>query len=79
MSLAKKLRSIEKPRRHPNGCQTCQWLARRTDEEREAIYEWLRSGYSIRQLHSICASEPDPLAISESAFKNHLRDCERPS
>ena len=76
MSLANRLRTIEK-RVYPVGCQTCKWLSSRTEDERSSIREWLQNGYPMRQLYSILVSEPDPLPISLTAFKNHLRDCER--
>lgn len=66
------------PRRQNKGCETCKWVSRLTEEDRKSIADWIAEGWSLRQLHEICASdEDDPLPVTITAFKNHLRDCEK--
>lgn len=80
MSLVDRLASIEDRRKTRLGCETCRWLGRRTEDELQAIDEWLTEGYSLRQLHLVLTTEEnDPYPLSESAFKNHLRNCTRPA
>ena len=75
MSLSERLQG-EKPRRTKRGCESCIWTAQLPTEDQQAIREWIEASWSIRQLHKICATDPDnPLRISVSAFKNHIRDC----
>lgn len=75
MSLSSKIANSS-PRRQNRGCETCKWLARLTAEDQQSVQDWLDAGWSMRQLHEICASdEDDPLPVTLTAFKNHLRDC----
>ena len=75
MSLSERLKQIE-PHRTKRGCETCLWSAQLPQEDQDSITEWVTAGWSIRQLHRICAAEPEnPLWISLTAFKNHVRDC----
>jgi len=75
VSLSERLKKIE-PHRTKRGCETCIWTSQLPKKDQEAILEWAVAGWSLRQLHRICADEPEnPLAISATAFKNHIRDC----
>lgn len=75
MSLFDRLN--EAPKRRPNrGCESCLWYAELADKDKKAFDDWLANGWSLRQLHSICASDPEhPLTISMTALKNHVHDC----
>lgn len=75
MSLSDRLTSAEK--RRPNrGCETCRWYSELPDKDKSAFDDWLAHGWSLRQLHTICASDPDnPLTISMTSLKNHVHDC----
>ena len=75
MSLSDRLSSAPKRRRN-TGCQTCLWYSELPSADQEAFDSWLENGWSLRQLHAICASDPDnPLPISMTALKNHVHDC----
>lgn len=75
MSLSHRL-SDSKPRRQNRGCETCKWLASIAEGDRQSIKEWVANGWSFRQLHELCVTDPDlPLPVSITAFKNHFRDC----
>lgn len=75
MSLSERLGNA-KPRRTKRGCETCIWLADLSQQDQQSILDWVTNGWSIRQLYNICTNDPErPLLISETAFKNHLRDC----
>jgi len=64
------------PRRRFNGCSTCEWFNALPKADQKAFKEWAEQGWSLRQLHRICATdEQHPLGISLSAMKNHIRDC----
>lgn len=75
MSLSERLTTATK--RRPNrGCETCHWYAELPAKDQEAFKDWLNNRWSLRQLHALCASDPDhPLEISMTALKNHVHDC----
>jgi hypothetical protein len=77
VSLSERLEVVA-PRRSFRGCESCLWTAQLPKKDQESILEWAASGWSLRQLYDICITQPDdPLTISFSAFKNHLRDCHK--
>lgn len=75
MSLSERLNDA--PKRRPNrGCETCHWYADLPDQDKGAFDDWLANKWSLRQLHTICSTDPDhPLTISLTALKNHVQDC----
>jgi hypothetical protein len=75
MSLSDRLNTA--PKRRPNrGCETCHWYSELPDADKGAFDGWLSNGWSLRQLHTICSTDPDhPLTISMTALKNHVHDC----
>lgn len=76
MSLFDRLSTVEIRRKSNSGCQTCVWLETLPEVDRKAFNDWIDNGWSIRQLHGICSTDPDhPLHISLTALKNHLHDC----
>lgn len=78
MSLAQRLSTVQASRAN-SGCTTCHWLKTIPAEDREAIYKWIADKLSIAQLHEICASdEHNPLPVSDSAFRTHIRRHHRP-
>jgi hypothetical protein len=75
VSLSERLKVVS-PRRTKRGCESCIWTAELPKKDQESILEWINNGWSLRQLWGICTTQPDnPLTISCSAFKNHVRDC----
>lgn len=75
MSLSDRLKNAE--RRRPNrGCETCLWFAELPKKDQKAFDEWVVSGWSVRQLYLLCASDPiNALKVSQSALRNHIHDC----
>lgn len=77
MPLADRLKKIE-PNRSNDGCRTCQWLTTLSEEDHAAFHQWINNGNSLMQLHKACAADPDnPIPISLSALRNHLRECKK--
>lgn len=55
------------------GCNTCRWLASRTEAEREGIRAWIADGLSLSPLWEDCAAEGLPVGLS--SFRTHVREC----
>lgn len=78
MSLAHRLQTVQASRSN-TGCATCAWIKTLNDADKAALDAWVRDGLSIAQLHDICSSdETNPLNVSDSAFRSHLRRHHRP-
>lgn len=78
MSIAKRLAAVIAVRSN-TGCATCEWLKTIPQQDREAIDQWVADGMSISQLHEIVSSDDtNPLPVSDSAFRNHLRRHHKP-
>ena len=72
MSLANRLASIEITQ--IRGCYTCHWWRGLTDTDRAAFSQWIADGHPAAQLWEVCCSDPDnPLKVTESSFRRHLR------
>lgn len=56
------------------GCQTCKWLASRSEEDRADITAWLDAGLSATPLWEECVA--DGLPVKLSSFRGHLRHCQ---
>ncbi len=79
MSIAQRLAAVIAVRSNI-GCATCQWLETIPGEDRAAIDQWLADAMSISQLHEILASDDtNPIPVSDSAFRNHLKRHHRPA
>lgn len=79
MSLAQRLSTVQASRAN-SGCATCQWLKTLNKEDRAALDAWIADGLSIAQLHEICSKdELNPLPVSDSAFRSHLRRHHQPA
>ena len=75
--LSERLKELT-PNKANTGCRTCKWLVTLSDKDAESFNEWIINGNSMRQLHDVCATDPDnPLPVSLSALKNHFKDCKR--
>lgn len=63
------------------GCRSCQWFATQPADVQALIDEWIDSGNSVLQLYHIIAKpdddDPDyvPLPISDTGWRNHVRNC----
>lgn len=78
MSLAKKLSTVQAVKSN-TGCTTCQWIESLPADDQQAIQQWVKDGLSISQLHEICSAyEDNPLPVTDSAFRNHLRRHPKP-
>ena len=75
MSISDRLAAA--PQKNSNrGCRTCKWVETISDKDRASIQNWVENGWSMRQLHNICATDPEnPLTVCLTAFRNHLQDC----
>ena len=82
MSLSDRIRSAQPDANLSNrGCRSCMWFADQPPETRALIDEWIDGGHSVLQLWQII-SKPDPddpgyvpLAISDTGWRNHVRNC----
>jgi hypothetical protein len=78
VSIAKRLAAVIAVRSN-TGCATCEWLSTLPTEDRAAIEQWVTDGMSVAQLHEILSSEANnPLPVSDSAFRNHLKRHQKP-
>ena len=60
------------------GCQTCLWLLTLSEKDYDSFNELVVDQNSKQQLYEICTTDPDnPMPVSFSAFKNHLRNCKK--
>lgn len=76
MGLSERLAEVNVPNLSNSGCRTCKWLLTLSDKDRAAFYDWVQNDHSIMQLHRLCVSDPDnPLTVSFTALRNHVRDC----
>lgn len=79
MTLAKRLAAVIAVRSN-TGCATCEWWTTLSDDDRKAIDQWIIDGMSISQLHEIAASDAtNPLPVSDSAFRNHIKRHHKPA
>ena len=75
--LSERLSTIT-PNKANDGCTTCKWLLTLSEKDVKSFNEWIANGNSMRQLWHVCSSDPDnPLPISLSALKNHIKDCRK--
>ncbi|AAN12817.1 hypothetical protein LITTLEE_174 [Mycobacterium phage LittleE] len=58
-----------------NGCATCKWLDRQTEDVRMAVADWIDEGLSLTPLHEELAA--DGLPVGLSAFTGHVRKCHK--
>lgn len=78
MSLSERIAAV-RPNPRNNGCQTCVWLRSLDQNDRDSMLHWVSDGNSVMQLYDICTSDPDnPLRVSYTAFRNHLKACREP-
>jgi hypothetical protein len=83
MSLSDRIRSAKSDANLSNrgGCRSCSWFADQSTETQALINEWIDSGHSILQLWKIISNpdpdDPDyvPLGISDTGWRNHVRNC----
>ena len=82
MSLSDRIRSAQSEANPANrGCRSCQWFADQTAETQALVNEWIDNGHSLLQLYQIIAKpdedDPDyiPLPISDTGWRNHVRNC----
>lgn len=78
MSLAHRLKTAQPNASNREGCQSCKWFGKQSNEVRQLINEWLDNGTSTMQLYKIL-STPDEsgdttnlIPVSFSGFRNHL-------
>lgn len=75
MSIADRLSGLPKMKAN-KGCRTCKWLETLTEEDQQAVQQWMDNGWSMRQLHMVLFTDPDnPIPVSLTAFRNHLQGC----
>ena len=72
MSLANRLQTVVVSRSN-RGCVTCAWLETLPKADRKAFDGWVTEKHSLVQLWEICASEENPLKVSVSGLRNHVR------
>jgi uncharacterized protein YodC (DUF2158 family) len=82
MSLSDRILTAKSQANAANrGCRTCKWFEAQSPEAQALINEWLDSGNSMLQLYHIISrpdeDDPDyvPLPISDTGFRNHVRNC----
>lgn len=76
MSLAKRLADVVPTLGRRNGCTTCRWIDTLSEGDRKAFDEWVSRGLSITQLWEQAAADPEnPIPVSVSALRLHLRSC----
>jgi len=79
VSIANRLAAVIAVRSN-TGCASCEWLETIPAADRAAIDKWVLDGMSVSQLHEILASDEDnPLPVSDSAFRNHLKRHHKPA
>jgi hypothetical protein len=85
MSLSARILSAKSDANASNrGCRSCQWFAAQPADVKALIDEWIESGSSILQLYYIISKpdedDPDyvPLSISDTGWRNHLKNCRVP-
>lgn len=78
MSLAKRLSQVV-PFQTNSGCRTCGWLKQLPAADRHAFDDWLVEGRSAAQLWEVCCSDDNPLQISLTGFRHHLKHHKRES
>ena len=73
MSLSDRLANLPQ-RRSNRGCVSCEWLATLSTADRRAFDAWITDGKSIAALWDACATNEDnPLQISSTPFRDHIR------
>lgn len=70
MSLADRLADIKKTRTN-KGCITCIFLTTLKPDDRRALDQWIKAGWSLTQLWEACCV--DGLDISITGFRHHVR------
>lgn len=57
-------------------CSCCVWLARRSDDDRAAVDEWLTDpSRSVQALVNVLRAEGLPVRVQQ--FRRHVRECVR--
>lgn len=75
MSISDRLSGTPKKKAN-RGCLTCKWLETLSEDDRQAIDNWLNNGWSMRQLHTVLFTDPEnPIPVGLTAYRNHLQDC----